>query len=137
MAEVAYWERLLVEKFVIKSKRERYLEFLKGPKNRKKILERLNHAFDYDPKCSIAISASDRSKQGLFMLLRGRYVADTCFFIADGNGRDGHELRLEDGIDELTGNHWGAILICPPKPIAVYKPENVGEWHLLEQPGAR
>jgi hypothetical protein len=107
MAEVAFWEQQLVDKFVIKAKRERYLRFLKGPKHRKKILQRLNHAFDYDPKCAIAISSADRNKQGLLMLLRDRYVKDTRYLIADGNHFDGRELRLEVGIDELIGNHWG------------------------------
>jgi hypothetical protein len=66
------------------------------------------------------------------MLLRHRYVNGTCYLIADGNHLDGSELRLEVGVEELIGNHWGAILICPPKPIALYKPEDIGEWLLLE-----
>jgi hypothetical protein len=118
---------------VIKSKRDRYLQFLKGPKHRSKVLERLNHAFDYDPACATILSTAERSQEGLLGLLRRHYVADTCYLMADGNNHDGHSVRLEVGVEKLVGNHWGAILICPPKPIAVYKAEDVGEWVLLEQ----
>ena len=134
MADVSPWERHLIDRFVLRSKRERYLELLKGPKHRQKILERLNHAFDYDPAYATLLDAACKTEQGLRDLLRRRHVADTCWLMADGNAHDGHELRLEHGITELLRNHWGAVLLCPPKPIAVYKTEDPADVFLLERP---
>jgi hypothetical protein len=132
MAEAALWEQRYIERFVHKSKRERYLHLLKGPKHRKKLLDRLNHAFEYDPRNATSLGGAERTSAGLTALLRRLYVADTCYLVADGNPNDGKELRLEAGVEVLLGNHWGAILICPPKPIGVYKAEDIGELVLLE-----
>lgn len=133
MAEIAFWEQQMVEKFVVKAKRERYLLFLTGPKRRHQILDRLNYAFDYDPGCATKLMAGQRTKDGLLELLRSRYVDEICRLMADGNNYDGWDLRLEVGVSLLLDNQWGALLICPPKPIAVYKSEDIGDVLLLEE----
>ena len=64
-------------------------------------------------------------------LLRSLHVEETCHLMANGNEHDGHELRLEWGVDALLDEHFGAVLICPPKPVAVYKSEEPGQPVLL------
>ncbi|MBI3828808.1 MAG: hypothetical protein HY291_04785 [Planctomycetes bacterium] len=144
MAEVAYWEKLFVEAYIVKSKRERYLAFLKGRKHRKKILERLNHSLDYDESKACLLDAPYRAVDSLISLLRRHYVADTCYLVADGNRFDGRELRLELAVPELLQNSWGALIICPLQgkqllgtPIAVYKEEDPGDVILLSGGSAR
>lgn len=131
MADVAFWERMLVELYIVPASRDRYLSFLKGRKHRKKLLDRLNHNLDIDQAVSVQIPASDRNAAALTDVLRRNHVSSTCFLMADGSAADGRELRVELAIDEFLNNHWGAVLICPPKPIVLYKEKDIGRLYLL------
>lgn len=140
MAELSFWEQRFVEEYIVASKRARYLTFLKGPKHRQKILERLNHSLDYDESKATRLDAQRRDEDSLIALLRSHHVAETCYLMADQNQYDGQELRLENAIRELLQNFWGALIICPPQgqvvlgtPIAVYKEEDVGDLVLLSK----
>src|SRR5262245_47354715 len=126
MADVSYWERRFVEEYIASAKQDRYLFFLKGRKHRAKLLERMNHTLDFDRSKAAEIATSDRNRECLLRLLSHNHVHATCYFMADGNESDGRELRIERAVDEMLANHWGAVLICPPKPIALYKEEDVG-----------
>jgi hypothetical protein len=131
MAEASTWEQRFVEKYIVSSKRERYLAFLKGDKRRQKILERLNHTLDFDERKAMRLESPSCTPDALISLLNGHRVTETCYFMADGNRLDGTEMRLELAISELLHNRWGALIICPPKPVAVYKQEDIGELILL------
>jgi hypothetical protein len=131
MAEVAPWEKQFVHEYIVPEKRDRYLTKLKGPKHRQEILNRLNHLLDYRPETATLLSPQQRTTTGVLDLLRQHYVADTCHIMADGNPHDGRELRIELAVEELLGNAFGFIMICPPVPIAVYKQEDIGEMFLL------
>lgn len=133
MADVHPWERSFVERFICNERRDRYLTFLKSRKHRGKLLDRLNHSLDYDPALAKELPSGSRTDAGLTTVLRSLHVADTCHLVADGNEFDGRELRLERGVAELLANFLGAVLICPPKPIAVYKEEDPGRLLLLSE----
>lgn len=71
-----------------------------------------------------------RSPAALVTLLRDRGVGPTSYLVvADESGRDA--LPLEEGVRELLQRFCGAVLICPPHPVAIYKQEGVGEVYLL------
>ena len=131
MANVSHWESRMIAEFVRKDKRERYLALLKGGKRRQKVLERLNHRLDYDLDLATELTAAERTHGGLLHLLQGLHVAPTCHLMADGSDLDGKELRIERGVEALLDNHWGGLLICPPKPITIYKEEGAGDMLLL------
>ena len=132
MADVSYWDRAFVHAYIVAEKRDRYLDFLKGSKHRRKVLERLNHSLDYDERHATPLDASYSSPDALIEYLLGRGVDHTnCYFIADGSSADGRSMRLDRAVPELLENHWGALIICPPIPIAVYKPEGNANLVLL------
>jgi hypothetical protein len=37
---------------------------------------------------------------------------------------DGCDVSLEEGIDVILTSPWGVALICPPKPVVLYKAED-------------
>jgi hypothetical protein len=132
MAEVSHWENAFVRAYIVAEKRDRYLTFLKGPKHRRKILEQLNHSLDYDNRRARVLDGQFSSPDTLTEFLMGRGVDHmTCCLMADGNPADGRSMRLERAVLELLDNRWGALIICPPIPIAVYKPEGIGDLVLL------
>ena len=133
MADTSHWEARFVDEFIIASKRERYLGFLKGPKNRKKALERLNHSLDYDPRKSATLP---KDAGRLLAFLIDRDVADTCHFMADAHRDDGKEMRTKDAVEALVESYFGALMICPYRGshtaiIAVYKPEDPSDLIVL------
>ena len=130
MSDGALWEEQFVNSYIQKSKRTRYLTFLKG-KKRQQILDRLNHTLDFVEAKATELDGRYRSSAALYKLLRGYHVSDTCYLVADGNDLDGNELAVESGVEELLDNHFGAVLICPPNPIAVYKEEVQGRLMIL------
>ncbi len=132
MADVSHWERAFVNSYVVASKRDRYLSFLNGPKHRQKILDRLNHSLDYVQRFATTLESRFKTADALMQLLAGRGVdPNWCSIMADGNPSDGTSMRLDRAVPELLDNHWGAVIICPPKPIAVYKSEDIGDLILL------
>ena len=133
MADASHWEDAFVRAYIVAEKRDRYLTFLKGPKHRHKILERLNHSLEYDDRHATVLNATHSIPNALTEYLMGRGVDHTmCCLMADGNPADGRSMRLDRAVLELLGNHWGALIICPPTPIAVYKPEDIGDLVLLD-----
>ena len=132
MAEVNYWERRFVEMYVEASARGRYLTLLKGRKHRKKLLDWLNHGprFDFSKARDLGPVDAD----GLMSLLGSHYVHPTAYLMADGSELDCRELRVELAIQELMRTCWGAVLICPPKPIAIYREESPGAFYLFSPP---
>ena len=133
MSEERSWEALFVEAYIVKSKRARYLSQLKNSKRRQKLLDRLNHALDHDEKYATELPPECQTDEALLRLLRQKNVRPTCYLIADANENDGQELRLEDAVSQLFGSQFGALIICPPKPIAIYKGEDIGRLVLLEK----
>ena len=129
MADVDFWERRFVEAYVERSTRDRYLGMLKGPKHRRKLLDRLNHnpGFDFSKARDLGSVDAD----GLVALLGRLRVERTGFLMADGSELDGRELRVELAVQELMRTPWGAVLICPPKPVAVYREESPGTFYLF------
>ena len=129
MADVDFWERRFVEAYVERSTRERYLEMLKGRKRRQKLLDRLNHnpGFDFSKARDLGSIDAD----GLAALLDSLHVEPTGHLMADGSELDGRELRIELAARELTRTPWGAVLICPPKPVAIYREESPGSFYLF------
>jgi len=131
MAEVDFWERKFIELYILPARRRRYLEFLKGRRHREKVLERLNHTLDFDPEKAVEVPGAGADEDGLYSLLASFHVEGTCHLMGDGNPLDGHELRIDRAVPELLRSHWGIVLICPPRPIALYKEESPGRLLLL------
>jgi len=117
--------------FAIKERQERYLALLKGRKHRAKLLDGLNHDFAYDPSKATRLPAMFREIEPLTSFLAAQYVSPTCYLMADSNDLDGKELRIDVAVTELLNNHFGALMICPPKPIALYKEEDPSDLILL------
>src|SRR5262252_4558876 len=125
MAEVNYWEKEFIDRFVVNDRKERYLEFLKGRKRRAEFLDELNHKLQYDRSKATVLPAQYREPKALISFLNSFYVEPTCHLIADSTALDGKEIRTTLAVPELLNNYCGAVMICPPKPIVIYKEEDL------------
>lgn len=131
MGDVDYREAQFIRRFIVAEKQERYLSLLKGRKHRAKFLDELNHNLAYDKSKATILEEKYKDPENLLSLLASMYVEPACHLVADSNSLDGQSLRIELAVPELLNNHFGALIICPPKPVVIYKEEDIGNLILL------
>lgn len=119
-------ENALVDAFVVPSKRARYKELLASSKQRKKILDGLDHLRDLDDRYAKELPSSTN----IVELLRSRGAPKSCHVISSVAKLDGREMALQDAIDETEANMSGTIIGCIPGKLAYYYGES-GEQRLL------
>jgi hypothetical protein len=112
-------EEAFVSAFIVPEKQTRYLEFLRKPKRRAEILDRLCHFFDFVPQLATPI---DRSS-GLVSSLRKRGAGSTVHVIGGRDGLDGRDMPLEEAIDEAMTDPGGVVVSCIPGRLALYVQE--------------
>lgn len=118
-----FWEAKFVDAFVTKPKRSRYKRFLSDPRKREKILDRLNHNADLDFSQCVELTGRQTSADQLVQRLSTYDVEAQCWLISDDSELDGELLPLREAVELTAGANWGTIMICPPKPIAIYRAE--------------
>ena len=125
------WEQYFIETFAAKHKRERYMGFLSNPKRRAKLIYELNNGLEFEPSLTTEVPHPERTKPGLTHLLKARGALESAHVMALQHELDGHDVPLEDAIGVILSSSWGVALICPPRPVALYKAENPGGMTLL------
>lgn len=124
-------EASFVATFIVRQKRERYASFLSDPAKRDKILERLNHAFDYDERFATQLPGDAKALD----VLRARGAPNTCHVIAHSHPLDGEDVALDAALDGLFWHMFGYVVICVPDRLALYCPEAPAPLVLLEAKG--
>ncbi len=132
MTNASDWEQRFVKRYIDKRRRDRYPTFLTNEKRRRKILNRLCHSLDYDETRATLPEKHDQTFDRVLELVREQGVSSVCYLMAYSSDLDGSDFELETAVKELLFSSSGAVLICPPKPIALYKPEDIGILILLK-----
>lgn len=109
------------------------MALLNNSKKRSRFLNLLNHDFEFDPSTAFTPKGHTHNSDDLLKTLRSLDVDAHCYVIADQSEYDGRETDLNTATDLLFENHWGTLLICPPKPIIVYKREASSELLFLRK----
>ncbi len=133
MAGISYWESILIAHFVLSHKKERYEALLKGRKKRAQFLDLLNHNFAYDPSTKFEPKGYAQTSGSLLKALDSLGVDSNCYVVADQSEYDGREIKLGTAVEEFWSSQWGMLLICPPKPIVVYKQEAPSDFVFLRR----
>jgi hypothetical protein len=123
-------EAATVRAFVDKPEQDRWLLGLGKPARRRKLLDRLAHPYDWDPRYAteIVVPASGAAADWLADRLRERSAPDTCR-VMGGYRSDGSTMPLLDAIRHCYG--YGALLICLPGQLALHLPEGTERPVLL------
>ncbi len=123
-------EEAFVNAFVAKAKRERYIGLLSNPKKRKKILEVLNHNFDFDEALATVIGC--HQIQILLSRLEELLCSDeACYLISDDNVLDGKTFPFAQALAIAQASNWGTILDCIPGELALYWDEASPSRHCI------
>jgi hypothetical protein len=116
-------EGLIVEAFVVRTKRERYRGVLASRRTRKKFLAELYHFDHFDPAVVVALPTSVRSAQDLLLELRSRGAGERCYIISNVSELDGTSPALSEAVDRVFGVLDGTIISCVPGSLAYYEGE--------------
>ncbi len=130
-------EEATIRAFIVRERRERFLELLPNPKKRKKITDSLAHANPawFDARFVKTIPPSESGADGIAKLLHAHGAGKTCWAISEDSRFDGREVELHSVLSEIVGYGMGTILSCVPGKLAFVESED-GRF-ILEKPKLR
>ncbi len=128
-------ETALVNAFVVRRKRRRYVGFLSSPKRREKFLRQLYHFRDFDPAYETCLSGAGNPSDGILAELRRRGAGEACYAISVRDELDGATIPLAEALDEVFGCLEGTILSCVPGKLAYYEGEAPHNRYILDRRG--
>jgi hypothetical protein len=119
-------EEAAIRAFIVRERRERFLELLPNPKHRHKITESLAHPNPawFESHCVKPIPPSQSSAPGIAKLLHSKGAGKTCWVISEDRRLDGREIELDSALSELVGCGMGAILSCVAGKLAFVESED-------------
>jgi hypothetical protein len=124
-------ELALIAAFVMRSKRDRYREFLSSPRLRHKFTSRLDHFADFDPKYRLPIPSNELFVNNIAAELQKRRSPRLVLVISNDRTLDQQEIPLLDALDRVVGRGMGTILSCIPGRLAFVETED--ERFILER----
>lgn len=119
-------EEETVRAFIVRERRDRFLELLPNPKHRHKITESLAHPHPawFDSRCVKSIPPAQGSAASIARLLHAKGAGAKCWVIAEDERFDGREADLDSVLAELVGCGMGAIISCIPGQLAFVESED-------------
>jgi hypothetical protein len=119
-------EEAIIQAFIIREKRKRYLDLFGSKKRRADATDCLNHFWDLDPRYSKVAP----STVNIVGLLQAKGAPDTCCVISAIHKIDGRTMPLQEAIDIIEYEGWGTLVGCVPGHLAYYYGEQ-GEQRLI------
>ena len=118
------WQTETIAAFVVKQKRNRYIEQLSSAKKRKRFVANLAHFSDFDSRFVIKIPPSSQNPAEIEALLRKRGAPDICSVISEINAMDSTHISLIDALKRIVGCQMGTILCCILGRLAYFENED-------------
>lgn len=112
--------------FIQRSRRERYEQQLRTPKNRHKFLERLPHFKDWDESVVVALPGGEQSARAIVKKLEELGAGGECWIVSPTKRWDARALPLGDAINTVVGMNDGSVVSCVPGVLAYYEGEELG-----------
>jgi hypothetical protein len=125
------WQIETISAFVIKQKRDRYIEKISSTKKRRELVKSLAHFSDFDPRFIVRIAPSSQHALNIESLLRAKGAPETCFAISEMTSIDSKFVSLADALKSTIGYQMGTILCCIPGRVAFF--ENEDSRFILER----
>ena len=113
-----------VRSFVIKNKKNRFLDFLQNPKRRKDIIKELPHFKYFEDRYIKRISGKDENANYIYSFLIANGAIEECYIISENRNLDERFIGLEFAIKETLGKGFGTIISCKPGCLIFYVGED-------------
>ena len=117
-------EHAFIDAFVLRRKRDRYLEFLSNPSLRRKFTDRLAHFSDFDPRFQITLPSSKLFVDHIARELLKRHSPNVIYAISENPALDQREWPLIEALQQVVGGGMGTVLSCIPGRLAFVETED-------------
>ncbi len=114
-------ETKVIERFILKSKRDRYLTFIKSKKNRDKFTKALAHFRDLRPELFEEVKGDERK----YIKERIKSIGklNDCYLISESPELDQKRLDIDTALSETIGYGMGTIIVFGDAEIIYYEAE--------------
>jgi hypothetical protein len=114
-------ESKVIKRFIIKSKRDRFLSFISSDKNRDKFTFELAHLKDLDFKLFEEVKGDERKmiKDKIKVLPK---LTD-CYLISEDKELDRKRLTVDQALRETIGHGMGTLVVFGDAEIVFYEGE--------------
>ncbi|MGB3776775.1 MAG: hypothetical protein WA960_00345 [Tunicatimonas sp.] len=102
-------EAKVIELFILKAKKERYLSFIQKKKSRKKFLEDFSHMNFLNKELFEKVGGDEHE----MIRNRIRKIGDLkdCYVISENRDIDGRRLEIKSALKETIGADLGTLLV--------------------------
>jgi hypothetical protein len=118
------WQVETIRAFVVKQKRDRYIDKISSDRKRKEFVAGLSHWNDFDPRFVVKITPSSQHPAGIESILRARGAPAMCQVISENSALDCKTVPIEHALKETVGYEMGTILCCIPGHLAYFENED-------------
>ena len=115
-------DQLLIEKFIVKGKRERYLNFLSNEKRRNEFTGELYHFNNFKWELFREIKGNENEAEIIAELVKKKKLTPTCYVISVNSKFDGKQFSLTEAIEEILGTE-ATLIIFGDADIVYYEGE--------------
>ncbi len=119
----------VIKKFVDKTKKDRYIQFISTAKNRHKFINDLSHFnfLNWDKFDKVV----NNEEQTIFTTLQKNKLVDkTCYVISENKNIDTKTLDIKQAISETVGYGMGTILVFGNADIIYYESETINTRYI-------
>ena len=117
-------ESKFIHRFIVKSRQERYLQFVNSSKNRKKFIANLTHFHDLQEDAFELVSGSKEAVVRQALARQG-ISADTCYVISEDSRFDTQTLGISEALCETLGHQMGTMLVFGDADVLFYESETM------------
>jgi hypothetical protein len=100
----------VIQRFIVKGKQDRYLQFVNSPRNRKKLIANLAHFRDLQEEAFELVSGIEEDVVRKTLAQQG-ISASTCYVISENSQIDTLTLGLSEAMREIVGHQMGTLLV--------------------------
>lgn len=114
---------MIIQRFVVTQKRDRYLSFIRNEKTRKKFINQLYHFDEFDSQFVVEIPPALHDPEPIEKILREKGAGNTCHVISTDKKLDRRKMPLSEVIVEINGSGDGTIVSCISGKLAYFEGE--------------
>jgi hypothetical protein len=118
-------EMKVIERFVVKTKRDRYLMFIKSEKDRVKFTSKLAHFRDLRSELFEEVKGDER--EFVKDRIKGLGKLTDCYLISESAELDQKKLDVDNALTQTIGYGMGTLIVFGDAEILYYECEGPNE----------
>ena len=122
-------EAKVIENYIVKSKRERYLNFIKKPKTRKKLTDELAH---FSSQLDNFEEIKTNEWEVINEKLKRIKSTQDCYVISENSEIDGKRMKINNALTETIGMGMGTLIVFGNADLVFYEGEGPSDRWLKE-----